>query len=111
MKKQSKSVEPPSVPVPVKRPLVHSESSDSDSDKETRPPPTKYGSVEDSDVDSQDQTDTELADIGACEQSVNVTNPTVNKMSLLSQLMATHQSRLEQNQRMIERMMSQVEKL
>ena len=109
--KQSKSPGPPSVHVPVKRPLVQSESSDSDSDKETRPPPAKYGIVEDSDVDSQDQTDTDLADIGACVQSVNVTNPTVSKMSLLSQLMATHQSMLEQNQRMMERMMSQVEKL
>ena len=50
-------------------------------------------------------------DIGACVRTVSVTNPSVDKISLLSQMMATQKSMMEQNQLLMERMMSQIEEL
>ena len=108
--KQSETAVP--LGVPVKRPYVLDESLSS-SDSETQPPPTKYAVGNDSDADSaNDQTDTETADIGACVKTVSVvTNNSVDKMSLLSLMMATHQSMVARSQSLMERMMSQIEKL
>ena len=88
----------------VKRPLIRDESPH---DSETKTPPDKYSRHAFSDFES-DFSDTDAgkddADKGACVDTVNVTNPSVNKAELLSQMMKMHES-------MMVRMMTQLEKL
>ena len=105
--KPSEPVETPSVP--VKRPRDRSESSSSD--LETRSPSGKYSCVEPSDVDSDStDIDTDLS-TGECMARVEVTNPSVSKAQLLSQLMKAQQTMMEKNQAMMDQMLAVVSKL
>ena len=99
--KPSEPVETPSVP--VKRPRDRSESSSSD--LETRSPSGKYSCVEPSDVDSDStDIDTDLS-TGECMARVEVTNPSVSKAQLLSQLMKAQQCSVQKSQSMLQTMM------
>ena len=61
------------------------------------------------DSDSTD-IDTDLS-IGECMARVEVTNPSVSKAQLLSQLMKAQQTMMEKNQAMMDQMLAVVSKL
>ena len=99
--------------VPVKRSRVQSESPP---DPETQSPPGKYSKHDVSDEDSDQMDNEPEGSIGECVGSVNVnvknTNSrSISKETLLSQLLTAHQSMLEQNKSLTERLLSQIEKL
>ena len=98
--KPPESGETPSVS--VKRPLIRDESPPSDS--ETRCPPDKFSRHSLSDVESDfSESEADRKYVGAC-QSINVTNPSAIKTELLSSMMEAHKH-------IMEKMLSQLEKL
>jgi len=106
LEKSQKTIETPMTY--AKRPFDRSESNSPDS--ETRSPPDKFSRHALSDLDS-DSTDTEGLDVGACMKNESVTNNSVSKAKLLSQLMKVQQSMMEKNQIMMERMLAQIEQM